>query len=147
METAILQTKLVQNNNKYRYTFEAAEAGLIQAEQALFNNSTIPCLCKKPIKNLSQQPMVWWQHQCRASFPETKSYYVIEKLIFSQCLHFTKKENRRVYFYRISSFAIAKTGGAAIILQTTFTRFSSEICFVPTKRKLSLGRLSWCQLK
>ncbi len=147
MDTAILQTKLIQNNHKYRYTFEAAEAGLIQAEQALFNNAITPCLLTKPIKNLSQQPIAWWQHQCRASFPESKVYYVIEKLAFNHCIHFTKKENRRVYFYRISSFAIAKTGGAAIILQTTFTRFSSEICFIPTKRKLSLGRLSWYQLK
>ncbi|MDF2866896.1 MAG: hypothetical protein K0S11_366 [Gammaproteobacteria bacterium] len=147
MNTAVLHTKLGQNANEQRYAFEAAEAGLVQAEQALFKNKIAKCLLAEPIINVSQQPVVWWQQQCQGDFPKAKVYYVIEKLAFNPCVHLAKTKSRFVDFYRLSSFAIARAGGGPIILQTTFTRASKEICFIPIEQKLTLGRLSWCQLK
>src|SRR5688500_14888157 len=78
MEIAIVQTKLSQNDHSQHYTFEAAEAGLIQAEASLNQDKPHQCILTKPLTNLSEQKADWWQQQCHGSFPKAKIYYSVE---------------------------------------------------------------------
>jgi Tfp pilus assembly protein PilX len=146
MDIAFVQTKLSQNNYYQHYTFEAAEAGLIQAENSLQRNPMPACLLVQPTE-LREQTTAWWQQQCQGRFPATKLYYIIEPLAFKPCIKVGMHDKRFLAYYQLSSYAIAKVGGAPVILQAIYTHISTESCRKTNKQTFTLGRIAWVQIK
>lgn len=148
MHTALLVTKQSQNNLSQQVTLQAADTGLQQAEQALRHAQAGNCMYKQTmLVDAMKNKESWWHNQCLGSFPGVHVNYLIGQYNVNQCQHINNKGLRVVILYSIISWAKSETSNVPVILQTVFAKVTDTICVSPSLTHLSIGRLSWRQLK
>lgn len=148
MDTAIIETKMSQNYHNQMQAFEAAEAGLKQAEQAILNSQAEACMIQATVpSDLTKQSLNWWQHYCKGKFPEAQLYYFIQKLNDTSCQLLQENKFFIVEYYSLYSYGLAVAGSVPSILQETFAFSTAIPCAKADNNKLTIGKLSWRELK